>query len=688
MKQSTCSCKGYIIVLFILPLIVTKSLSLIYDERSYTNILFLCMRLVSICVFAFVATGMGHFILRRSEFLTRCSVFNFCFSMATGFVPMAYLTFLCLIRIKGIALFIPIGFISLYLSLREIALYWDDIIPKSPNRFNEIKGIDTVILSLLGLLFCYALYYALTPPYSWDAQVYHLLIPKLYLLGKGFSYIPVNVYSNMPLNQELLYLAAMFLGDDVTSKLLHLVMGFLLCLSLYAFGRRYWNARVGLLAPLLFLCNPAVYSQLGIAYIDVGMALFCFWMMVCLVEYIKTGKIGYAVLMGIFSGMGMGSKYTMIYAFSGGGILLLLFPFIFSKENSQIDPESEGKNITRNSIKALGIFSIISLTLLIPWLIKNYIYTKNPVYPMMFGIFGGRDWSAMQSVWLLDWQRSIGMGRSLVDYLLLPFRIFIPRQNLYGYRGFAGILYPYILIMLPLAVMVRKNRSILKIFLLFFVLFFIQWSLGSQQIRFLIPVLCFPAMCAAAGIDSLYRVKGRILPWIPVALIVLLPLHLFLGHILPEIKREGSFFPILIGKKTRDEFLRPRVRSYPCFEYLLGRCEENEPVIFLFENKSYYCPQPAFADGMFEASYFLNLALESQNAREFQNRLKKFNCRYVVVDQLIRKGMHLQGEAWILSNEENREKFTKALDITETFIETYLVKEFEENYSTVYRFKY
>jgi hypothetical protein len=600
---------------------------------------------------------------------------------------MAYLTFLCLIRIKGAALFLPLGLIFLFISLREISLYWNDIIPKSPSRFNEIKGPDLAVIIILCLLFCYALYYALTPPFSWDAQVYHLLIPRLYWIERGFAYIPLNVYSNMPLNQELLYLAARFLGDDVTSKLVHLSMGILLCLSLYAFARRYWNARVGLIAPLLFLCNPAVYSQLGIAYIDIGLALFSFWMMACLVEYIKTGKIGYAVLMGIFCGMGLGSKYTMIYAFSSGGILLLFFPFILSKKENTPNTLPEDDMIAGNPVRAFGVFIVSSIMLLIPWLVKNYLYTKNPVYPMMFGIFGGREWSAQQSAWLIDWQRSMGMGRTFTDYLLLPVRIFIPRDTIYGYRGFSGILYPYIPVMLPFAVMTGKNRGILKIFLLFFVLFFIQWAWGSQQIRFLIPALCFPALCAAAGMDSLSRLKGRVWSWIPPALVVILPLHLFLGHILPEIKREGSFFPILFGKKTRDEFLRPRVRSYPCYEYLLGRCEENEPVIFLFENKSYYCPQPAYADGMFEASFFLNLALESQNAQEFRTRLKKFNCRYVVVDQLIRKGMHLQGEAWILSNEENREKFTKALDITERFIKTYLVKEFEENHSTVYRFE-
>ncbi|MBN1899760.1 glycosyltransferase family 39 protein [Candidatus Sumerlaeota bacterium] len=687
MKPSSCSCKGYIVILIILPLIVTKSLSVVYEGQSCLNLLLLIMRLASICVFAFVAAGMGHFFLRKSDLLTSCSASNFCFSMTAGFVPMAYLTFLSLIRIRGISPFLPFGLIALYISLREISLYWGDIIPKSPDRFREIRGINLLAVVILCLLLVYALYYAMAPPFSWDAQVYHLLIPKIYWLEKGFTSIPLNAYSNMPHNQELLYLAAMLLGDDVVSKLVHFLMAFILSLSMYAFARRYFNTRTGLLAPLLFLCNPAVYAQLGIAYIDVGLALFCFWMMVCLVEYFRSGKTGYIIGMGIFCGMAMGSKYTMIYAFTSGTILLLFSPYILLRGDDFSGAKSGIDRIIRKQIRAFGIFFATSIILLIPWWIKNYLFTGNPVYPMMFSVFGGREWSAQQSAWLIDWQRSIGMGRSLIDYILLLVRIFLPGEKLYGYRGFAGNLYPWILITLPFGFMVRENRGIIRIFLLFFALFFIQWSMGSQQIRFLIPALVFPALVAGAGIDRLSRIRETPLAWIAPVLIALLPLHLFAGRILPEIRREGSFFPILFGNQTRDQFLRPRVRSYPCFEYLLGRCNEKEPVLFLFENKSYYCPQPAYADSMFEASFFLNLALESGNPQEFSRRLKRFNCRYVVVDQLIRKGMRLQGDAWLLSKRENRENFTKALDITERFIETCLIKEFEENQSTVYRFE-
>lgn len=80
---------------------------------------------------------------------------------------------------------------------------------------------------------------ALTPAVSWDASVYHLTLPKLFLAHQGFREVPFNVYSNWPLATELLFAAAMLVKDYVLAKLVHFAFGLLVLYALWAGSRRF-----------------------------------------------------------------------------------------------------------------------------------------------------------------------------------------------------------------------------------------------------------------------------------------------------------------------------------------------------------------------------------------------------------------------------------------------------------------
>jgi hypothetical protein len=62
---------------------------------------------------------------------------------------------------------------------------------------------------------------ALYPSVSWDADTYHLGVPRLWLDHGGFREIPFNVYSNWPLATELLFSMDLMARGLVSSRLLH-----------------------------------------------------------------------------------------------------------------------------------------------------------------------------------------------------------------------------------------------------------------------------------------------------------------------------------------------------------------------------------------------------------------------------------------------------------------------------------
>jgi len=689
MTFPSCHCHSRKIIILIIGYLALRIVSQLLLRTSFplVNLISSLERLLSLGIIVMLSVGSGHFILRKANLFTSCSIFDFCLSFTLGLVTLSYVSFLALVRIGGLNLFLPLVALPLYLAIREWSLFFPDMIPRSPERFSRFRALEILFVAILGLLLVYPLYTALSPPFSWDAQVYHLLIPKTYLDHGGFVSIPHNIYSNMPLNIQMLYLTAMVTGDDVTAKLLHFAMGVFVCLSMYALSRRHLSLRAGLAAPLLFLCHPMVYYEFGVAFIDVGLALFFLMMGAAFLEYLKTGRPGYVVVMGIMAGMGMGSKYTMIAGAAAGFILLLVEPLSGGRWG-----ESPGRTSTRffssGRLHILALFSGPAFLLLLPWFLKNDLLVHNPIYPMMSFLFQGKEWTAQQSSWLVDWQHNIGMGRSAIDYLLLPFRLFFRSDIERGYGGFAGTLYPYILILFPAILAAWKKRREIRVLFLLFFLFFVFWSLGAQQVRFLIPALPFLALCSAEGVISL--VSSSRYKWLGVVgiiIILIAPVHLVWRHILPEIRREGSYFPAIAGEETRGEFLRHRLRPYPCFEYIGNNTGPGQKVLFLFENRGYHCPRPFIADGMFEASHFLSSALEAGSPEAFRDRLSGYSFRYIIIDERIREDVMNLDKNLLFSKRENAEKYRKALDIVDRFIQGFLLKEFEENQATVYRMK-
>jgi len=90
-----------------------------------------------------------------------------------------------------------------------------------------------MVLILLLVLSVFLL--AAVPPVSRDALVHHLAIPKLYLTkGKIFE-LPCMDYSYYPMNLDMLYLIALYLGSDILAKYIHCFFGLLTAIIIFRF---------------------------------------------------------------------------------------------------------------------------------------------------------------------------------------------------------------------------------------------------------------------------------------------------------------------------------------------------------------------------------------------------------------------------------------------------------------------
>ncbi|MCI5141229.1 MAG: phospholipid carrier-dependent glycosyltransferase [Candidatus Electrothrix sp. ATG1] len=183
------------------------------------------------------------------------------------------------------------------------------------------QGLSSIIRVLLaGLLVALALL-ACTPPFSRDALIHHLQIPKLYLLHGGIYQIPELPFSYYPMNLDLLYMGALSLGSDILAKYIHMAFGLATALLLYFHLKKRLSSMYGLLGALFFLSIPIIVKLSITVYVDLGLLFFSTSSLLLLFHWLETGKQKkHLLLAGLSCGLAIGTKYN--------GLLVLFLCFI------------------------------------------------------------------------------------------------------------------------------------------------------------------------------------------------------------------------------------------------------------------------------------------------------------------------------------------------------------------------
>lgn len=325
---------------------------------------------------------------------------------------------------------------------------------------------------------------------SWDASAYHLTLPKLYLAASGFRPVAMNVYAHWPLGTELLFGVAMLVRDHVAAKGVHFGLGLATLYATYAGCRAFHRPESGWLAAALVLANPIVLFEMGVAYVDLATAFFFTCGVLFAARAADTpDRAAPFWLAGVCGAAAAATKLTGIAA--AGVIAAVALPAVIGR----------ARRGDRAPLRRLALGTGIPLAALwLPWLVRSALDTGNPVYPFLWSWLGGPDWSAALGEQFAAWQRSIGMGRSPLDTALLPVRVILTGGG--GYDRFHGDIGDFWIALLPLSLL-GLRRPIVRRCLGGSALFFLIWAAGSQQMRFLIPVLPLWAIAAAVTLVGL-----------------------------------------------------------------------------------------------------------------------------------------------------------------------------------------
>jgi len=337
---------------------------------------------------------------------------------------------------------------------------------------------------------------------GYDVLEYHLEAPREYFDAGRIIFLPHNVYASFPQQMEMLYLLLMYLlggahSAATAAQYLHAMCGVLAVLTLAVALPSGWPR---VLAAMVAGAVPWLPYLGCLAYVENGMLYFAAAAAAVVVVRLRNrdhaGGARAALLAGLYAGLAGGCKYTaLLFVAAALGVAWFLVSLGARKRHH---PARSSRLI------ALICYSVGILLSFAPWLIRNTVFTGNPVYPFAYSWFGGRAWSAAQAE---QWTRGHQLpdaDRSFAGRLRVAGRELIgtiARDPVEQRTRFHPSLFGLVLLTLGLLGALYSRSRIAAFGLIWTVLVLLGWAtLTHMPGRFVLPIVVPLALLAG---DSL-----------------------------------------------------------------------------------------------------------------------------------------------------------------------------------------
>ena len=494
-----------------------------------------------------------------------------------------------------------------------------------PARTTCLKGI---LFSLFAILVVSIIILSSVPPVSRDALTHHLAVPKLYLNHGGIYEIPSLKFSYYPMNLDLLYMLPLMFGNDIIPKFFHFGFALLTAWIIFSHLKSRINTVYALTGALFFLSLPVIVKLSITVYVDLGLIFFSTWSLIYLLKWLENDfKFHFLIISAVSCGLALGTKYNALITF----LLLSLFvPYLYAKyqrglsfdEGSNIPGvKPEGQPDTKSSVLHVllfgAVFVLIALIVFSPWMIRNYVWTDNPVYPLFNSWFNPAPVDAAGTNAQLGHFaiRKVLFKESLWQILLVPVRIFFEGQdNLPQY--FDGKLNPF-LFFLPFfaflrfqknSPMIRAEKKILLAFAILYLLF--AFFKADMRIRYIAPIIPPLVILATYGLHQIstlvaksFSPKAHGLMTVGILTAATLMFGMNGAYVWGQFNQVDPM-SYLGGRLDRDAYIQRYRPEYRAIKYANMNLSDRTKILCIFlGNRRYYSDREMiFGDGFFRAS--------------------------------------------------------------------------------------
>lgn len=491
-------------------------------------------------------------------------------------------------------------------------------------------------LFLFFLFLCLLLPLASVPPVNRDALTHHLVVPKLYIQHGWIYEIPDIEFSYYPQLMELLYLIPQYFGNDTIPAYIHLSFGLFVAYLICFYARSKLNNLFSLAIGLFFLSLPIIVKLSTTAYVDLGLYFFTFSSLFFLIHWFRQECLKYLLFSGIACGLAMSCKYNGLITF-----FCMFFSLLWLASKKEIP--------TKNVIYSLFLFCFISILVFSPWMIKNYKWTGNPVYPLYKDFFNHSE-KQIQNSDIKNEKRShfyyrrVVYEESLVETLSTPVRIFFQGRD-DDPKFFDGILNPFLFFMPMIAMIFEIIRYMKKyepdyerilLFLFSWVYILFVYFQTDMRIRWVGPAIAPLTVLTFLGIHDLWNIRfknfrtANIIKW-GIGVIVALMFFLNFKYMVDLYKKVDPF-PYLTGKISRDDYIQKHRPEYAAYQYINANLPKDAKIFgLMMGNRRYYCDREMITD-----ENILRTAVNSAlSSTEIQKYLVGIGLTHIVMDNNI-----------------------------------------------------
>lgn len=513
---------------------------------------------------------------------------------------------------------------SIILAFPLVFFLFTHLFNRFPNIsiFNSIKehlphgGLEWLIATAGLILIVLAFSGALTPPSHRDSLLYHLALPKLYLEKGQWFDLPQNIYSYFPGMTEGLYTLVLGLGADYPA-LVHFGFGVACIAATLELGSLLGLQRATrLLCAVALLATPTFWSEMTWSYADLANTFFWIMTIICFFRWQDERSDYRLVLLGFFIGAANCTKYTSL-------LLFVLLPLGLLLEVNR----GAGVPVTwRKALRTVAIPVSLGVLTAMPWWLRNIILTGDPLFPFFLDLFpaAASGWDAERAgMYQYMLSQYGGYEKGAWDYVIAPFKVFIVGRvdDLNLYDGRLGL---YYLLPWPLLFFLRSCPR--KAFYLagIIVIFLVNWTLTSQQARFLLvilPLISVLTGCLAEAVIVCLNNKRRLFTSATTNRImitgVLLLLVLMNFHDTLGVYRQENYLSFLTGEKGKKEYLSAKLNYYEMYDFINTNLPGDARIFMVMtSNQGYYLDRPYFSDSIFESHTLVKLLKESDSAGE------------------------------------------------------------------------
>ncbi len=457
-------------------------------------------------------------------------------------------------------------------------LEWRDIWFKS-GRFEKS------LLALSGVLAINQLWIALSPAVKYDALTYHLALPKIYLESSRFLFLPNNPYWGHPQLVEMVYTWLSAFGTGETAAVYSWWTGVILVCGIAGMIVRIYPAqnpdphhppRAAIFGVTALMAGATFRWMFGWSYSDLFSAWFGLAVLYAFFNYQETSEKNWFIWVGVFTGFAVTTKYT------AGVIAIAAFGLVWIV-----------RRLRRIDMGTFLVAAVIALLVFAPWLLKNVIYTGNPLFPYIFPT----QWYSADRLAAANLPPT---GFQWFPQLILP--LYITWAGIDSAAGPSTDLGPLLILFAIPALIIYRRNIYVRFLGSGLALVWLAMSLAGsrfghlQQTRLyfvMLPALAILAGLAWPSLGELAVSNKRIRSVLGFVVLAIMVISVWQDTTLTLASKA---IPTALGVTANDDYLDENTGAYIVAMRNLKSLPDSAHVLMAWEARSLYAPSNAAAD--------------------------------------------------------------------------------------------